>query len=148
MNGFQHRRLARDLDLVLIGGDAIRGGSDHLLPRGLLREPRSALRRADAVILTRADLCQPEQKARIIDDTRRFGSDEPPIEAAFRPTGLINAVGEQAAADSLATVAAFCGIGNPDGFLRTLADAGLKHVAFRPFRDHHHYSAADLDDLA
>jgi len=146
-DGFQHRRLARDLDLVLI--DALDPwGSDHLLPRGLLREPRSALRRADAVILTRADLCQPEQKARIIDDTRRFGSEEPPIEAAFRPTGLINAVGEQAAADSLATVAAFCGIGNPDGFLRTLADAGLKHVAFRPFRDHHHYSAADLDDLA
>jgi tetraacyldisaccharide 4'-kinase len=147
-DGFQHRRLTRDLDLVLI--DALDPwGSDHLLPRGLLREPRSALRRADAVILTRADLCPPEQKARIIDEIRRFGPDEPPIEAEFRPTGLINTAAEQAAVDSLAAVAAFCGIGNPDGFLRTLADAGLKHVAaFRAFRDHHHYSATDLDDLA
>ncbi len=147
-DGFQHRRLARDLDLVLV--DALDPwGSDRLLPRGLLREPRSALRRADAVILTRADLCLPEQKARLIDDIRRFGPDEPPIEAAFRPTGLINAAEEQAAVDSLAAVAAFCGIGNPDGFCRTLADAGPKHVtAFRAFRDHHHYSPADLDDLA
>ncbi len=146
-DGCQHRRLARDLDLVLI--DALDPwGSDRLLPRGLLRESHSALRRADAVILTRADLCPPEQKARIIDEIRRFGPDEPPIEAAFRPTGLINAAAEQAEVDSLAGVAAFCGIGNPDGFCRTLADAGLKHVAFRAFRDHHHYSTADLDDLA
>ncbi len=147
-DGFQHRRLARNLDLVLI--DALDPwGAGHLLPRGLLREPRAGLRRAHAVILTRADQCPPDQKARLIDDIRRFGPDAPPIEIEFRPTGLINAAGEQAPVESLSAVAAFCGIGNPDGFRRTLADAGVKCIAaFRAFRDHHHYSAADLDDLA
>jgi tetraacyldisaccharide 4'-kinase len=120
-----------------------------LLPRGLLREPRYSLRRADAVILTRADQCTPEAKTRLLGEIRRHGRDEPPIEAFFRPIGLVNADGTQAAVESLEVVVGFCGIGNPDGFRRTLIDAGVRQVAgFRAFRDHHHYSEADLVDLA
>ncbi|HEV8066906.1 MAG TPA: tetraacyldisaccharide 4'-kinase [Planctomycetaceae bacterium] len=147
-DGFQHRRLARDLDLVLI--DAIDPwGAGHLLPRGLLREPRASLRRADAVILTRADQCSANDKARLITEIRGFWRDEAPIEARFRPTGLVNADGAHAAIDSLGSVAAFCGIGNPDGFRRTLIAAGVERVAaFRTFPDHHHYSDADLAELA
>jgi tetraacyldisaccharide 4'-kinase len=147
-DGFQHRRLARDLDLVLI--DATDPwGAGHLLPRGLLREPRTALRRADAVILTRADQCSSGDKARLIGEIREFWRDEAPIEAVFRPTGLVNADGAHAALDSLGAVAAFCGIGNPDGFRRTLIAAGVRQLAaFRTFPDHHHYSEADLAALA
>jgi tetraacyldisaccharide 4'-kinase len=147
-DGFQHRRLARDLDLVLI--DALDPwGAGRLLPRGLLREPQSSLRRADAVILTRADQCTPETKARLIEEIRRYGPDEAPIEAFFRPCGLVNADGERAAVESLNTVAAFCGIGNPEAFRRTLIDAGIRQIAaFRAFRDHHHYSEKDLGGLA
>lgn len=147
-DGFQHRRIARDLDVVLI--DALDPwGAGHLLPRGLLREPRSSLRRAHAVILTRADQIAPDAKARLVAEIRQLGSGETPIEAAFQPTGLINADGQRAPLDSLSAVAAFCGIGNPDGFRRTLSDAGVRQVvAFRAFRDHQHYSEADLSGLA
>jgi len=147
-DGFQHRRLFRQVDLALV--DALDPwGGGRLLPRGLLREPRTALRRADAVILTRADQCTPAEKGVLIDEIRHFGRGEAPIEAVFRPTGLINSEGSGTRVDSLDSVAAFCGIGNPEGFRRTLADAGVgKIAAFRAFRDHHHYTEADLDDLA
>jgi len=147
-DGFQHRRLARDLDLVLI--DALDPwGAGRLLPRGLLREPRAALRRADAVIVTRADQCTSEQKSRLIQEVRCDRPNEVPIEAVFRPTGLINAEGTCAAIESLDAVAAFCGIGNPEGFRRTLTDAGVGQIAAYPASpDHHHYSEADMRDLA
>jgi tetraacyldisaccharide 4'-kinase len=147
-DGFQHRRLARDLDIVLI--DAVDPwGGGRLLPRGLLREPRSSLCRADAVILTRADQSTPAEKSRLIQEVHRDRPDETPIEAIFRPTGLINSEGTRAAIDSLDAVSAFCGIGNPEGFCRTLADAGVRQVAaIRAFPDHHHYSEADLRDLS
>jgi tetraacyldisaccharide 4'-kinase len=147
-DGFQHRWLARDLDLVLI--DALDPwGAGHLLPRGLLRERRSSLRRADAVILTRADQCSSGDKARLISEIRDFCPDEVPIEAVFRPTGLVNSDGARAAIDSLGAVAAFCGIGNPDGFRRTLSTAGVHQVAaFRTFPDHYHYCQTDLAELA
>jgi tetraacyldisaccharide 4'-kinase len=147
-DGFQHRRLARDLDLVLI--DALEPwGAGRLLPRGLLREPRSSLQRASAVILTRVDQCGPQAKTRILEEIRCYGRDEAPIEAVFRPCGLVNAQGDRASVESLHTVAAFCGIGNPEAFRRTLIDAGIRQIAaFRSFRDHHHYSAEDLEGLA
>ncbi len=146
-DGFQHRRLARDLDLVLI--DALDPwGAGRLLPRGLLREPRAALRRADAVIVTRADQCSSAQKVRLIQEVRRYRPDEVPIEAIFRPTELINAEGTRAPITSPDAVAAFCGIGNPEGFDRTLTAAGVGLIAaLRVFPDHHHYSEADLRDL-
>jgi tetraacyldisaccharide 4'-kinase len=147
-DGFQHRRLARDLDIVLI--DALDPwGAGHLLPRGLLREPRSSLRRADLVVLTRADQCSSGEKTRLIEEINPFGCSKTPIEIVFRPTGLVAFDGTRAAVDSLGSVAAFCGIGNPDGFRRTLTDAGISQAAsFRTFPDHHHYSEADLDALA
>jgi tetraacyldisaccharide 4'-kinase len=147
-DGFQHRRLARDLDLVLVDALDPWGGC-RLLPRGLLREPQSSLRRAGAVILTRADQVTSDEKRPLIEEIRRFGRDEMPIEAVFRPSGLVDVEGKFAAADSLGPVAAFCGIGNPEAFRRTLIDAGLRQIAgFRAFRDHHHYSESDYADLA
>lgn len=149
-DGFQHRRLARDLDIVLI--DALDPwGADHLLPRGLLREPKSALRRADLIVLTRADLCEPGRKERLVTEVRRASRSRPLIEASFEPVGLTNASGEVTRAESIAcSVAAFCGIGNPEGFRETLRGAGIgsRLVDFRAFPDHHHYTTNDLDNLA
>jgi tetraacyldisaccharide 4'-kinase len=147
-DGFQHRRLARDLDLVLIDALDPWGGGE-LLPRGLLREPLSSLRRADAILLTRADQCSQEMKMRLVTQICRAGGDSPPLEVVFRPSALVNSAGGNAALDSLTSVAAFCGIGNPEGFRRTLVDgAGRKVVGFRSFPDHHHYTDRDLSDLA
>ncbi len=146
-DGFQHRRLHRDLDIVLI--DALNPwGFGRLLPRGLLREPLRALRRADLIVITRADQATSEQLESIRDTTRRFVN-QSPVEVSFPPTRLINAAGETAEISSLSgrPVAAFCGIGNPQGFRESLHELGLTVAAFREFPDHHAYRAAELASL-
>lgn len=149
-DGFQHRRLERDLDIVLV--DALDPwGNGKLLPRGLLREPRSALKRAGLIILTRADQCTAAHKEQIVGEIRTAWGGQLPVEAIFRPVGLVNSAGERVPADSLRNgFAAFCGIGNPEGFRRTLDAAafGGRLAGFRAFDDHHHYTAAELVTLA
>ncbi|MCH8828036.1 MAG: tetraacyldisaccharide 4'-kinase [Planctomycetes bacterium] len=146
-DGFQHRRLGRDLDIVLI--DALNPfGYGRLLPRGLLREPLSGLRRADLIVLTRADQCADAEKLRILDLVRRHAPDCEIIEVAFRLDGLVNSTGDTATLASLTDkpVVAFCGIGNPESFLRTLAACDVRE--FRVFPDHHHYSETDVEEIA
>jgi tetraacyldisaccharide 4'-kinase len=149
-DGFQHRRLARDLDLVLI--DALDPwGAGHLLPRGLLREPKTALARADLVVLTRADQCSVSQKTPLLDEIKRNWGRGTPLEAVFKPVGFVDSTGTSIGTQFLSgNIAAFCGIGNPAGFRETLRGAGLDEhlVGFRSFPDHHHYAADDLAELA
>jgi tetraacyldisaccharide 4'-kinase len=109
------------------------------------------LRRANLVVLTRADQCSPERKQEILADVRALVGDRPTVEATFLPIGLVNAGGEIAPMELLRTsVAAFCGIGNPEGFRRTLDVQGIasRLAGFRTFPDHHHYTPSDLDNLA
>jgi len=148
-DGFQHRRLGRDLDIVLI--DALNPfGYGRLLPRGLLREPLSGLRRADLIVLTRADQCADAEKLRILASIRRNAPDCEIIEVAFRPDGLVNSTGDTATLASLTDkpVVAFCGIGNPESFRRTLAACECDVREFRVFPDHHHYSETDVEEIA
>ncbi|MGL4550747.1 MAG: tetraacyldisaccharide 4'-kinase [Gemmataceae bacterium] len=142
-DGFQHRRLARDLDVVLIDATA---PFDHLLPRGLRREPDSSLRRAHAIVLTRADQAD---TAPLRTWAQRLAPGKPVADAVHRPICLVNTSAEQAL-DGLRhhPVAAFCGLGNPDAFRRTLADLGATVTAFRPYPDHHRYTGDDVSDLA
>jgi tetraacyldisaccharide 4'-kinase len=149
-DGFQHRRLVRDLDIVLI--DCLNPwGFGYLLPRGLLREPLSGLRRADLIALTRADLCPPAEKANVRARIAAIRGRDECVEVAFRPLGLVNATGATAALDAFGgrSVLGFCGIGNPDGFRQTLRQLGWDLVAgaFHSFPDHHHYTPSDLDHL-
>ncbi len=144
-DGFQHRRLARDLDVVLI--DATNPfGFDHLLPRGLLREPISSLGRADVVLLTRVDAVLPAVKESILQTIRSVAPNLPVVEVAFPPTRLVNVGGQRQPLKTLeeTSLLAFCGIGNPAGFQRTLADAGLRPAETITFADHYHYRPADL----
>jgi tetraacyldisaccharide 4'-kinase len=147
-DGFQHRRLARDLDLVLLDATDPWGG-DRLLPRGLLREPPSALRRASAVILTRCDQVPAEARERLRQRVARLALGVPVAETNHRPVGLVNSDDDEAPLDLLreGPVAAFCGVGNPEAFRRTLADLGADVCAFRAYPDHHAYTRADVDDL-
>ena len=148
-DGFQHRRLGRELDLVLI--DCLNPwGYGHLLPRGLLREPLRGLGRAGVVLLTRADQCDAGRRDALRQEVARYTS-APVVATAFQPTGFVNAAGDRLPADGLMDrrVAAFCGIGNPAGFRRTLTGLGLPvgkdrlHV----FPDHYHYTGRDLARL-
>lgn len=151
-DGFQHRRLRRDLDIVAIDAtDPF--GCGHLFPRGLLREPVRGIRRAAAVVLTRATSVDAHRRAAIrgiLADANRGGPPPAWMEAEHRPVGLRDAEGRTAPLSLLQgqRVAAFAGIGNPTAFRGTLATLGCDVVAFTSFPDHHAYPAADLDRLA
>lgn len=146
-DGFQHRRLHRDLDVVLI--DATRPPTrDHLFPRGTLREGTGSLRRAGAVVLTRCDAVPPAELDAIRAWLARLVPGKLVAATEHRPTDLIGG-GEPEPTGLLngRTVSAFCGIGNPAAFRRTLEGLGAAVVNFRTFPDHHAYTRADVDDL-
>ena len=147
-DGFQHRRLGRDLDIVLL--DALcPWGHGHLLPRGLLREPIHALRRAQAVVLSRCDLVDRETTEAIRRQVDQVAPGMLWCQARHRPRGLLAASGRRRDLDHLAglSVAAFCGIGNPQGFRRTLEQLGCRLRGFRSFPDHHLYQRSDVEEL-
>ncbi|MCX5655460.1 MAG: tetraacyldisaccharide 4'-kinase [Planctomycetota bacterium] len=114
-DGFQHRRLARNLDIVLV--DALRPfGFGHLLPRGLLREPLSALRRADMIVITRAELVTPEG-VKLLKQTiaAHVRPGTPLLLARHAPAGLLMADGSRRDAASLKgqDIAAACAPARP-----------------------------------
>jgi tetraacyldisaccharide 4'-kinase len=147
-DGFQHRRLARDLDIVLIDAlDPFGGG--RLFPRGLLREPTRNLRRAHAVVLSRSNLVDETRRAQIRAQIQAYAPNAAYAEAVTLPRDLVDSDGASQTLSELAgqRVAAFCGIGNPDGFWRTLATLGVEPVALRSFPDHHAYTRQDVEAL-
>lgn len=149
-DGFQHRRLRRDLDIVLI--DALNPwGYGHLLPRGLLREPPSALNRASLVLITRANSVDATSLGQLQREITRH-TQAPVVTSAFRAGGLVDASGKVFPLNAVhgQTIFAFCGIGNPAGFQRTLAeiDPQLSHVKHLVFPDHHDYQSDDLLRIA
>ncbi|GIW93113.1 MAG: tetraacyldisaccharide 4'-kinase [Pirellulaceae bacterium] len=144
-DGFQHRRIARDLDILLLDALCPFGHGD-LLPRGLLREPIGSLRRADLVVLTRADLVSPASRDAVWSAVERWLPGVPRIEVAFLPTTLANDRQVQAL-EGVRRIAAFCAIGNPHNFLETLRACRYEVVAFRAFADHHRFSQRDLRQL-
>jgi tetraacyldisaccharide 4'-kinase len=147
-DAFQHRRLARDRDLVLV--DATEPwGLGYLLPRGLLREPPGSLRRAHVVVLTRCDQVESGQRARLREKVARLAPGVPMVETNHRPVELANSERRVVSLETLrqGPVAAFCGIGNPGAFRRTLTDQGAAVCAFRTYPDHHPYNRVDVEDL-
>jgi tetraacyldisaccharide 4'-kinase len=148
-DGFQHRRIGRDLDIVLL--DALEPfGYGHVFPRGLLREPIDGLRRADAVVLSRADHLAPADREAIWNVVERYAPHAVRAEVVHAPKRLVSASGDAAPLDSLRgqPVAAFCGVGNPAGFRHTLDACGCRVAGFREFADHHTYTPADVAALA
>lgn len=122
-DGFQHRSLARDFDIVLVTPEDTR---DHLLPAGRLREPLASLRRADAVVL--ASSASPDAfplKGKLVWRVRR----------GIMPTNVP------------ARPVAFCGIARPRNFVLQLRTAGIEPAAEAFYRDHHAYVEQDIRDL-
>jgi tetraacyldisaccharide 4'-kinase len=149
-DGFQHRRLARDLDIVAVDAtDPF--GCGHVFPRGLLREPLGGLARADAIVLTRCTLVDPARRIEIREALARSTACVPPVwaEASHRPITLRQAGGTTLPLESLRgrRIAACAGVGNPDAFRRSLAMLGAHVVAFRAFPDHHPYLPEELETL-
>ena len=136
-DGFQHRYLARDLDVVML--DAREPfGNGHLFPRGVLRERLTALNRAQALVLSRFDGSpQAEENREKLADQ---WADKLILTARHRPTRLFNAVtGEERPLSSVENVpiAAFAGIGRPEDFFQSLTDLGARLVYANALPDHH-----------
>ena len=145
-DGFQHLRLARDLDIVTIDATNPWGGG-HLLPYGRLREPRAGLSRADCVVITRTE--QVENLAAIKDAIQRLAGAIPVFSSRMVASGIRGLDGKGADKVSLLAepIAAFCGVGNPESFFNQLRREGCTPVFTRTFADHHRYNQADLDRL-
>jgi tetraacyldisaccharide 4'-kinase len=147
-DGFQHRRLARDFDLVLVSA-AEPFGFGHVLPRGLLREPLSGLGRASAVVITHADQTRSADLNRIESVIHRYQPGLPVYRAVHVQTELRSPSCERHPIGILARrpFFAFCGIANPSPFDSQLKRFGASYVGHRWFNDHHHYTASDLAAL-
>jgi tetraacyldisaccharide 4'-kinase len=141
-DGFQHRRLARDLDIVVLDARAP-FGNGHLFPWGFLRERPASLARAQLVVLTRVR--EGDRAGGAIDAVRAAGFSGPIVRSGHRTAGFHDAAGRPCA--SPASALAFCGIGDPDLFRDDLQAAGCAPAAFRVFRDHHPYTLSRWEAL-
>ena len=142
-DGFQHRRVHRNADLVLLDATDPFGGG-RLLPRGRLREPIAGLGRAHAFLLTRVD--QGGDPAAICRRLDSVAPGRPIARGIFRPTRLLDLPGrgERPLAEIRGKrVLAVSGIANPGSFHLTLSDAGATLVGSLAFRDHHAFGADD-----
>lgn len=144
-DGFQHTRLRRDLDLVLI--DALRPfGGGAVFPLGTLREPLSALARAGAFIIMRA---APEREYEgIVNRLRSINPQAPIFRARLEHRYWVNYLNRQPQLSMPEPVAAFCGLANPASFWGTLRSLGLQSVFHWAFGDHHHYTCSQISRLA
>lgn len=147
-DGFQHRRLGRDLDLLTVDATCP-FGYGKFLPAGFLREPLSSLKRARGVVLTRCDQAEPEQLDAIEAALRAVNPDLAIVRSVHRSTHAKTFGNRVIDLETLRrhTIFAFCGIGNPDSFLKGLTRQGLNVAAARTFDDHHAYSEKDMQEL-
>jgi len=134
-DGFQHRRLARDIDIVLLTQEDV---EDKLLPAGNLREPLRALRDADVIVLR-------EEEAESLRSfvTKLMGAKSPAIWVIRRSLSL----GEGGEVSLPALPLAFCGIARPESFIKILNAEGCMPVGRVDFRDHHRYDDRDITTL-
>lgn len=135
-DGFQHRKLARAVDIVLLQRADL---DDNLLPAGRLREPVDAIERADICLLRAEDA---DLKNRVLGLMRR--GDPARVWVVDRRTVLP----DQNMSSKTVTALAFCAIGDPRGFFDGLRQAGVELRGEVSFRDHHAYTRADLDRLS
>jgi tetraacyldisaccharide 4'-kinase len=140
-DGFQHLQLARDVDIVLIDATNPFGGG-HLLPAGRLREPLSALSRADVIVITRSD------RAPAIEAAIRRDSDAPIFYARAHLESIRAFRGEYPGTEYAEAhsrkLFAFSGIGNPAGLRADLREWGIDAAGYKVFPDHHRYTAQDM----
>lgn len=147
-DGFQHRRLARDMDIVLINATEP-FGFGHVLPRGLLREPLEGLRRAGAIVVTHASAVP--SVAEIVRQVRLHNAHVPIYRADHAPAGFRSTMpgsdtGCEYDLEALRAkrVFAFCGLSSPASFERAIRSLAGRYVGHRWFADHHDYTARDL----
>ncbi len=141
-DGLQYWRLERDVDIICVG--AVEGfGNGSLFPRGPLREPLSGLNRAKCIVLYQSEVASKEQLLELEETISSIAPNVPIVHinlelAPLRPSGDLK--GKK--------VFAFCGLGSPASFQRTLEAAGAEVVGIMPFPDHHLYDKDDVKEIS
>ena len=147
-DGFQHRHLRRDLDIVVL--DASNPfGNGHCLPRGPNREPPGALSRAGLLWLTHADGAPEGRLAELRAAARRFTGRDP-VESRHAPRELLGATLERSyGLDSLsgARVALLTGVARPENVRRTVESLGASVIVCRHYPDHHPFTESELAEV-
>jgi len=147
-DGFQQWRLKKDLEIIAI--DASNPfGSYHLIPRGILREPLSSLKRADIFVLTKgSDAAAKEDLKNYLS---RINPRSDVVEAIYTPEGFYNVAQPDKRVDteSLRNKGAVLvsGVANPGGFEALAAGQGVRIGLCLRFPDHYHYSTQDLERI-
>ena len=147
-DGFQHRKLKRDLDIIAIDATCA-FGYNKMLPAGLLREPAKALKRAHAVIITRYDQVSTETILQIRNKIKKINSKLVICNATHEQTYAKMFKGKKYTIPELREkkIYAFCGIGNPQAFFNKLSSNGLNIVGEKIFNDHHNFNPEDMQKI-
>jgi len=147
-DGFQHRKLHRDIDIVMIDGTSP-FGYGKLLPAGLLREPPSSLKRAHAAVITKCDLVPEQDITKLAEIIKVINPDIVIARATHNPVCAIASGEKEITLEELKhkKIFAFCGIGNPDAFLNTINRLGIKVEGSKIYNDHHNYASCDTDEI-
>lgn len=147
-DGFQHRKLKRDLDIVVIDATCP-FGYGKILPAGLLREPISSLTRAHAVIVTRCNEASAEDVRQIEEKVLTVNPDLIIAKTQHCPVAVEALNGNSLELDELKgkRVFAFCGIGNPNSFFNAVKSLKANKVGGNVYNDHHQYKPEDMTDI-
>jgi tetraacyldisaccharide 4'-kinase len=140
-DGFSHWRLERDADLVLLDASDPWGGG-RMVPAGRLREPRRALQRAEAVVLTRWPEDLPHQDSALVNDVRRAAPAARLAGARHRLKGFRDLAGNACPAPHQAHVVT--ATGNPGAVVESARRGGCDVISHSFYRDHHWFSAAEV----
>jgi len=147
-DGFQHHALHRDIDIVLV--DSTNPfGNNKLIPEGTLREPLSALRRADIIMLTKTNLVSTTEIDSLKQKIRKYNNQSPLYLSVHSPQELINCQGEKKEIRHLfyRRVFVFSGIANPMSFESLIRKCGAQIIDSRHFSDHRYYSKEDVEEI-
>lgn len=144
-DGFQHRRLYRDLDIIAIDATCP-FGYDRMLPAGFLREPKKAIKRAQAVVITRYDQSSTEKTDALVSEIKKIAPNITIAKATHKHTCAKMMKGRQISLEELKEldIYAFCGVGNPDAFLGNLKNCGFNIKGSKVYNDHHDFTDDDI----
>ena len=143
-DGFQHLRLARDLNIVTIDATNPWGGGT-LLPYGRLRENPEGLSRADCIVITRCD--QINSLEALQNEITRMAGNRPIFHSEMRTSRVSSLKNGPGTLAPPARVAAFCAVGNPSSFFERVRHSGFELALSTSFPDHHNYSQAEIDSI-
>ncbi|RJQ38343.1 MAG: tetraacyldisaccharide 4'-kinase, partial [Nitrospiraceae bacterium] len=147
-DGFQHWKLFRDKNVLLIDAENP-FDNRRLLPVGLLREPLKEIERADIIVLTKAQSCQPSVVSGLKDEIRLYNKTAPVFLSRHRPVGFKKSTGEEIGIEWAKDKKffAFCGIGSPESFKKTVLSTGCNLKGLKKYSDHYSYKEEDIEDI-